>query len=186
VVPVVVVTIAIATILVPMSRDCHGHGDRDRAPRGRDDSRLILGGPTKYTGRLQALYSWQCLRQCSHDPAARADRSAPSAPAEPPPPEPRPAAARKTTCGGGRLPSTTRPYTPGTISPVIVALTLTLCACARGTTPPGPPRLQHETNRSHKLSPQDVIVRTPGAHYANPCRVNQPEVPRRRELIAPL
>src|ERR1700694_4261054 len=31
-------------------------------------------------------------------------------------------------------------------------------------------RLPHETNRSHKLSPQDVIVRTHGANYANPCR----------------
>ena len=34
----------------------------------------------------------------------------------------------------GRLPSTTWPYTPGTTSPVIVAVTLTVCACARGTT----------------------------------------------------
>src|SRR6202035_417088 len=34
----------------------------------------------------------------------------------------------------------------------------------------GQRRLQHETNRSHKLSPQDVIVRTHGAHYANPYR----------------
>jgi hypothetical protein len=79
-----------------------------------------------------------------------------------------------TSGGGGRSPSTTWPYTPGTISPVMVALMLT-CACARGTNAPRAATARIMECIARILTPR-LSVRTPGANYARPRAHDTPAV----------